>query len=198
MLVDFNEETCEMKVSDDFQYFDYGLELYAPQSTLDKEGRRIVTAWLRSPESPNGKSVGIYCIPRVCEVKGGHIYFRPHPNITEKFTEKISSPAEATDSEYSFKTELAEGEKIIAGGYMIGRAGNRIYTDKSRVIRNHTECRVLFETPELSGKCTIEVFVAPNIIEVYVNGGEFVITNAVYDLSDEFVSEKEISLFTVK
>lgn len=37
----FDTNTCSMELTDGFQYIDYGMDLYAPQTTLDKDGRRI-------------------------------------------------------------------------------------------------------------------------------------------------------------
>lgn len=34
-----------MEIGSDFQYFDYGLDLYAPQGTTDENGKPIVIAW---------------------------------------------------------------------------------------------------------------------------------------------------------
>lgn len=42
-----------------------------------------------------------------------------------------------------------------------------------------------FETPELKDGCGVEIYVEPNLIEVFVNEGEYVITNVVYDLGDK-------------
>ena len=53
-LVAFEEETCTMAIPDTYQFLDYGLDLYAAQSTVDADGRRILTAWLRMPEPVNG------------------------------------------------------------------------------------------------------------------------------------------------
>lgn len=55
MQVNFDEETCQMQLADEYQFMDYGMDLYAPQSTLDEKGRRILTAWLRMPEPVDGK-----------------------------------------------------------------------------------------------------------------------------------------------
>lgn len=55
MQVKFDEKTCQMQLTDEYQFMDYGMDLYAPQSTLDEKGRRILTAWLRMPEPVDGK-----------------------------------------------------------------------------------------------------------------------------------------------
>lgn len=187
-LVDFDEKSCSMKIEGEFQFLDYGLDLYAPQSTTDKDGRRIVVAWLRMPEPMDNNTIGMFSIPRVCEVKNGHIFFHPHPDIQAKFTRKTTSPAGI----YMVKASLSDGEKLDIGGYIIRKEKGRIFADRSRVIRNHSELQNISETPVLNGGADIEAYVDQNMIEVFVNGGEFVITNAVYDLSRKVVGNAEL------
>ena len=81
-----------MNIGSDFQFLDYGLDLYAPQSTTDRDGRRVVIAWLRMPEPADDNTIGMFSMPRVCEVKEGHIFFRPHPSVRARFSRKISAP----------------------------------------------------------------------------------------------------------
>ena len=187
-LIDFDEQSCSAKIGSEFQFFDYGLDLYAPQSTTDKDGRRIVVAWLRMPEPADNNTIGMYSIPRVCEVKDGHIFFRPHPDIQAKFTRKVTSP----NGIYTVKANLSEGEQLDIGGYIIRKENGRIIADRSAVIRNHDELQNIFETPVLTGDAEIEAYVDKNMIEVFVNGGEYVITNAVYDLSHKVVGNAEL------
>lgn len=49
-LADFDEASCKMDISDKWQLFDCGEDLYAPQSTADENGRRVIIAWARMPE----------------------------------------------------------------------------------------------------------------------------------------------------
>ena len=44
----------------------------------------------------------------------------------------------------------------------------------------------------LDGAAEIEAYIDGNMIEVFVNNGEYVITNAVYDLSDELSGNAEL------
>ena len=187
-IVDFDEKSCSMKIGSEFQFLDYGLDLYAPQSTTDKEGRRIVVAWLRMPEPMDNNTIGMFSIPRVCEVKDGHIFFRPHPDIEAKFSRKTDCPKGI----YKVKASLSEGEKLDIGGYIIRKEKGRIIADRSAVIRNHEELRNIFETPVLNGGAEIEAYVDGNMIEVFVNGGEYVITNAVYNLSSKVTGNAEM------
>ena len=42
--------------------------------------------------------------------------------------------------------------------------------------------RMVSNTPKVYGNYELDIFVEPNLIEVFVNGGEYVISNAVYGL----------------
>ena len=177
---------------------DYGMDLYAPQSTLDEEGRRILTAWLRMPEPVDGKWQGMMCIPRVVEAKENHIYFRVHPNIQAAYTREISAPYEADESGYRVRFSLKDGEKVNIGGYIIYREGSRICTDRSSLYRKFTNHRVQFTTPKLKEGFELEVYVNPNLIEVFVNDGEAVISNTVYDLGKEIETDVKMRIETLK
>lgn len=61
------------------------------------------------------------------------------------------------------------------------------------------ECADYFETPEIKEGFHLDIYVDRNMIEIYVNDGEYVISNVVYGLSKEIVtdSETEYSLFTI-
>ena len=90
------------------------------------------------------------------------------------------------------KANLSDGEQLDIGGYIIRKENGRIIADRSAVIRNHDELQNVFETPVLTGGAEIEAYVDRNIIEVFVNGGEYVITNAVFDLSRKVTENAEL------
>lgn len=199
-IVDFEEGTCTMDIPDEYQFLDYGLDLYAPQSTLDEWGRRVMVAWARMPEPVDGSWSGIFCIPRIVEVENGHIYFRVHPNIKKAYAKKISLLSQASEAGYKLELEMGEDEEINIGGYKIFRQGNEIHTDKSEVFPGDEDSRLQFHTPELKEGYHVEVYVSDNLIEVYVNQGEYVITNAVYGLSDKIQTNHrgELAIYTVE
>ena len=185
MPVAFEEATCTMEIPESYQYLDYGLDLYAPQSTQDEEGRRVLIAWLRMPEAVDGKWNGMFCIPRVVEVKNGHIYFRVHPNIEKRYTRRIRHAEQADSAGYRVSFEIEDGETVSIGGYKISRKGNQICTDRNGVFPKHTNFRMQCATPEVKEGFHLDVYVDANLIEVFVNNGEYVISNAVYGLSNE-------------
>ena len=198
MQVKFNEESCQMELPAEYQFMDYGTDPYAPQSTLDAEGRRILTAWIRMPEPVDGRWQGMMCIPRVVEVKDGRIYFHVHPNIQAAYTREISAPSEADESGYRVRFSLKDGEKVNIGGYLIYRAGNKICTDRSELYKKFPNFRVKFETPELKDGFEMEVYVNPNQISVFVNNGEAVITNTVYNLGENIETDVKMRIETLE
>lgn len=189
MPVSFDENTCSMEIPDDYQYLDYGLDLYAPQTTTDEAGRRVLVAWLRMPEAVDNKWCGMFCIPRVVEYRNGHIYFRVHPHIEKRFTRKISRAAEAAAAKYRVSFDLEEGQTADIGGYRISRKNDRIHTDRSALLPQNERFRPQASTPPLKEGFHLDVYVDTHVIEVFVNRGEYVITNAVYGLTDEIHPE---------
>lgn len=192
---ELDESTCEMKLSETVEYFDRGLDLYAPQSTVDKDGRRIVAAWLRMPAPMKNGAIGLFAIPRVCEVKNGHIFFMPHPNISGKFTQKTNSPEKV----FMVRSTLEEGGILNVGGFVIRREKGKVITDRSAVTRaNGGQFPNICETPEIIGTCSLEIYVDENIIEVFVNGGEYTVTNAVYDLTDRVFGGTNTEIYAME
>lgn len=200
MPVEFEEKTCTMEIPEHYQYLDYGLDLYAPQTTRDEEGRRVLIAWLRMPKPVDEEWNGMFCIPRVVEVKKGHIYFRVHPNIEKMYTRKISKAAEADPAGYKVSFEIDEGETVDIGGYKISRKGNLICTDRKGIFPEHTNCRTEFKTPEVKEGFHLDVYVDSNLIEIFVNNGEYVISNAVYGLTKEIHADsmEKIQMYTLE
>ena len=55
-----------------------------------------------------------------------------------------------------------------------------------------------FETPEMKKGGHVEILVDSNLIEVFVNDGEYVISNVVYGIGNEIESDRKVKLFTVE
>lgn len=188
MLAHFQEESCTMDFGEEYQYLDYGLELYAPQSTLDAQGRRVLIAWLRMEDTADEQGnawIGMFSIPRVVEVKDGHIYFMPHPNIRSQFTKRVYHISEALENAARVLVELQTDEQINIGGYLIFYDGTCVHTDRSAVVPYKKRIRTQFQTPPLKGGCRLEIYIDPNIIEIFINDGEYVISNSVVGLTGE-------------
>lgn len=195
MLSLFDENTGKMELSEDYQLFDYGIDLYAPQSTTDKDGNRVVIAWARMPEAiitEKGEWCGMMCIPRIVDVKNNHVYIRPHTNVKNSFVTKLSAPKK---SGYMLKTTLKNGESINVGGYVIKRENDKITTDRSKVFNIKGNYRLIAETPVINDGYELEIYVDEHLVEVFINNGEYVISNVVYGLTEE-ITGKNYDLYS--
>ena len=108
-------------------------------------------------------------------------------NITELNASALSG---ITESGCLVSLDLAENESLDIGGYLITRKGNRIVTDRTAVYPASEGAHLISETPDTDynnpdGTCHLDVIVDSNLIEVYVNDGEYVISSAVYGLTRE-------------
>lgn len=189
-IASFEESNCSLDISDHYQFVDYGMDLYAPQSTTDKDGRRIMSAWIRMPKPVENQDqepwIGMMCMPRVVEIKDGHIYFSIHPNIEKAFVKMIEDKSKLDFNQpYQLQVNLEEGESISIGGYVITRRNGCIFTDRREVFQGLEDLRNKFATPVLKDGCNLNIFVEKNLIETYINDGEYVISNVVYDLKNE-------------
>ena len=81
--------------------------------------------------------------------------------------------------------DIEDGEHINIGGYEIFRAGDRICTDRTAVFEGLSDFRMQFETPAVKEGYHLDIYVDANLIEVFVNNGEYVISNVVYGLKKE-------------
>lgn len=197
-LAQFQEINCELRLPDSYQFVDYGLDLYAPQSNLDEDGRRVMIGWMRMPKAVEQEGEkpwnGMMSLPRVIEVKNSHIFFRVHPGVDAYFSKKLTEVSEIpANVPYRLKAILQEGEDLTIGGYNIRFKDDCLQTDRSQVFAGLTGYRLTGKTPKLSGTCHLDIFVEPNLIEIFINEGQYVLSHVVYDLGDRIVGPvKEI------
>lgn len=208
-LAEFDKERCVLALSQEMQYVDYGLDLYAPQTNVDEKGRRVMVAWMRMPKVVEGEGEtpwrGMMCLPRVVEVIDGHVYFKVHPQVEAYFSREVSGveqegvfPKGNTNAAefdfarpYRLKTSLAEGEALNVGGYRIWLEEGRLRTDRSEVFQDVGGIHTLCSTPKVGMTCGLDVFVEPNLIEIFVNDGEYVVSNVVYGLQRQIAGRVE-------
>ncbi len=220
-LVDYEAQGCEMKLKQEMRLIDYGMDLYAPQTNIDRDGRRVMIGWMRMPKAveTDGEKPwrGMMCIPRVVEVEDGHIFYRVHPeaeryfdNEAERLPEGIRpscgdisvqvygsrqercmtgcslEPAGEDQGSfgmpYRLKVSLEEGQGLDIGGYRIWIEDDRMKADRSEVFDGIEGYRLTGSTPKLGGRYELDVFVDRNLIETFVNGGQYVLSHVVYGL----------------
>lgn len=190
----FDEASCRLSFSDQYQLVDYGKDLYAPQTTTDAQGRRVMVAWLRMPHPTEEGWIGMYTAPRVVEYKDEHIYFRLHPAIRQALQKPIDRASQADSGIYCIRTALHDGEELKIGDYRIYRADGRLYADRSALGEAGEGYQMVSQTPPVQDGYQIEVIVDKNVVEIFVNDGEFVITHVVYGLEPQVTASEGVAL----
>ena len=194
--VSFDEKTGQVSLGDEDRqkFFDYGMDVYAPQSNLDEKGRRTVIAWVRMPEAKRpysntaaGKKDwnGMMTLPRIVEERDGEIYTRPHDNVRTYFEENATVLEETdkktirkADSYTQIKMLLKEGESLNLQGYVIELQRGYVIADRSQVMGNAKGVQLISRSPYIGDEVELEVYKEKDIIEIYINDGQYVITHA--------------------
>ncbi|WP_294157180.1 glycoside hydrolase family 32 protein [uncultured Clostridium sp.] len=200
-IVDFDEETCEMKITNGYKYLDEGLDLYAPQTTLDKDGNRIVIGWVRMPKKFDSEEwIGMMTLPRVINVIDNKVHFTVPDYIQNLFNKEISVSDFNLDTPCRIKAKLTSEGKINIGGYKIYVADDRIVADRSEVFVDCDLKAVEFKSSKLDGRYDLDIFIDKGIIEIFINDGQYVITNVVYYMkpSVEYDNVCELKMFEMK
>ncbi len=179
----FEEGSCSLQLPEQYHYIDYGLDLYAPQTNLDAQGRRFMIAWMRMPEAVEDRWNGMMCLPRLVEIREGQIFFPVHPSVADAFSKKVPDLEQLDgDMPYRIRVTMKNGERLNIGGYQIWIWDDCLRTDRSHVFPVKGEGCRRASTPPLCGKYELDIFVDRQIIEIYVNGGQYVLSHIVYGL----------------
>lgn len=78
------------------------------------------------------------------------------------------------------KAVLKEGQELDIGGYRLWIEDDRVRADRSRVYKGIEGYRLTGNTPKLGGRYELDIFVDHNLIETFVNGGQYVLSHVVY------------------
>lgn len=203
---DFDAKGCaahftgRVTAQEGWHFLDYGLDFYAPQTTLDEEGRRIMLGWLRMPQpGEEGDWNGMLTFPRVLSWHDGRLYTSLHPNVEAMF--RLGAQQFSAKEPMRLSAVLREGSHINIGGYEIWFSGGRllvdrsaVFTDAAKLFHEESPVGVQFATPPLLDGAQIEIYVDGQVIEIYANQGEYVLTNVVYGLRDTLEYENVASL----
>lgn len=186
----FDPASCQLSLDGPMAFVDYGLDFYAPQSTLDREGRRVLIGWMRMPrpveDAPDGRGPwnGMMSLPRLVTLREGQVCFPVHPDVAAAFDRPAEGLAPlAQHRPVRLRTTLREGEELNLGGYRLRLREGRIEGDRSAVFAGLQNCRLTARTPRLTvDACRLDIFLDPNLIEIFVNDGAYVLSHIVYGL----------------
>lgn len=187
----FDHKTCKMEITSDLRMLDYGLDIYAPQTTLDKDHRRILVGWMRMPKQTSENWIGLISYPRIITYQNNHIYTNIHPNIDALFTKRTSTFH--ADVPCKIVVSLQKGNSICIGGYHI-HFEDCLQVDRSEVFVDTNTCNYTFQSPKLD-TCDLNIYIDDYIIEIYINQGQYVISNIVYDLKNKIISDCDYTIY---
>ena len=183
-IVDFDEETCEMTLINNQAFLDEGLDLYAPQTTLDKFGNRILIGWMRMPIAFEDENwIGMMTLPRVVNVKKDKVYFTIPDYIDNLFNKKVKLSEFNNQEAYKLNVTLNEESILNIGGYKISVSEDMIVADRTEVFPELNRKGRVFNSSKLNGRYELKIYIDSGIIEIFINEGKYVISNIVYNLT---------------
>jgi beta-fructofuranosidase len=183
---------------------DYGFDFYAPQTTLDSKGRRIMIGWMDMWESdmPTQQGhgwAGAMTLPREVLLEGERLRFQPVEEMTAYRTNgyeakdillngELELPVKGDSYELQAVFAVQEaaelGMKLRVGGeeetvlaYQAADRMFRLNRDRSG-IGPKGERRTRVELQE--GRLFVRVFVDKSSVEVFLQDGEKVLTARIY------------------
>lgn len=189
-----------------FEELDRGFDFYAPQTTENKAGRRILFGWMGNAEEGDARQPTIQhewihalTLPRELEWKNGKLYQRPVEELRLLRRDEIhhSNVVISTENEkFSgvngniFELEL-EIKDCDATDFLMEFSGNnRISYDSTSKIFTFIRKSFAGESSLESRHCTlrelknIRMFKDTSSVEIFINDGEEVFTSRVFDQPD--------------
>ncbi len=184
MPVSFDEETMTITKQGDYMYLDYGLDFYAPQTFLDENHQRTMLGWMRMREPVKGEPwTGLYILPRHLTCHQGHIYQSIHPHVQKYFNKKVKQAH--LKQPFYMHVQCNDQSYINFGGMKLYIENDCLVCDRQQVSIVHEKVCQINATPKLNQQYNLEIYYDYHIFEIYINGGYYVLSQLVYDLSDE-------------
>lgn len=211
-----------------FNLLDHGFDFYAPQTTIDEKGRRILVAWMSmwEDEMPTKEFgwAGAITIPRLLELDETRLLIKPLPELAKlreneiiykhiEMKEALSLEEISGDSiELEIEVDLKEATQF--GIKMrVSECGHEetvlnydtlkklLTLDRNRSGKGVTGTRSVDVEPK-DGKLNFDIFIDRSSIEIFVNGGEYTMTARVFPKETStdicFYSSGEVELIHIK
>jgi sucrose-6-phosphate hydrolase len=194
---------------DSFSPVDYGFNFYAPQTTTDDRGRRIMVGWMTMwekeyPTHTKGHNwAGAMTIPREIILKDDKLYFRPVEEIEkyridevvlknieineektldiygDSYELEISYDAKEAD-EFGLKLRVNDYEETVLSYRKIDK--QFVFNIDKSGIGQKGERRT--EVNLVNNKLKLRIFVDKCSVEVFINDGKKVMTGLIYPSED--------------
>ena len=203
-LGDYDKEN-HVFIKEEPHTLDYGMDFYAPQTTLLPDGRRVMIAWMKSWDAcviPDGqKWQGMMTLPRELRYMNGRLYQNP----VEELKQYRKNPCCLKDQEISGTVQFDEvrGRMLdltveIENGqfdeFCLELAHNMEYTTtytynrKKQImevdrtccgVTKDVICRRIWKVTEGKETLKLRFILDRQSIELFVNDGEQVVTTAI-------------------
>lgn len=185
-IVDFDEENCDMKLINKQKFLDEGLDLYAPQTTLDEFGNRVLIGWMRMPLTFEGEEwIGMMSLPRVINIRDNEIYFSVPEYIDKLFNKEVKLSEFDINEVYKLEVTLNKDSILNIGGYKISIIDDSIVADRTEVFPDIKRKGRVFKSSKLNERYDLSIYIDNGIIEMFINDGKYVISNIVYGLKSK-------------
>lgn len=185
----------------DFVELDRGFEFYAPQTTLDEKGRRLMVGWMGVPEQDEDKHPTIahkwihaLTLPRELKWMDGKLLQVPVEELAKMRQENLVELSDVQLSEDkvglameeggAFEMNFSFGRDLSSFDLNLGEAAQLTYDASSSVFSLHRKSFVTGEwetrSCKLGAMTELRAFLDTSSIEVFLNGGEEVFTARVF------------------
>ncbi|WP_414055406.1 glycoside hydrolase family 32 protein [Macrococcus equi] len=209
ILGTLDKETFEM-MHGEFIELDNGFDFYAPQTTLDKDGNRILIGWMGLPDTgyPTDKEGWAHCLtlPRVLTVEDNKLRQRPVPSL-KKLRGQVET-AEGYATKKNVKLHPYEGKQYELIVDVLENESTEFYIElrvskkeSTMITYNQSERRVTLDRFDSGLQPTgvdgfsrsvvldsdlsqLQIFVDTSSIEIFLNDGEKVMTTRIFTSSD--------------
>ncbi|CDQ18534.1 beta-fructofuranosidase [Halobacillus karajensis] len=185
----------------EFYELDHGFDFYAPQTTRDEKGRRILFGWMSVPDQGEQDHPTIQhqwlhnmTLPRELKLVNGKLYQSPVAELRDL------REGDAIEREVSINQETrwvkgVEGKALelelkeinLKAGWLaisFGGSGRIVYSRNDQVFtmerESYVDGVVEKRQTEVKELHDLQIFLDTSSIEVFINGGEYVFTSRFY------------------
>lgn len=170
----------------EFIEWDYGFDFYAPQSFVDKQGRRIMIGWAGLPDDPYDYLeieegwIHALTLPREVKVINHKLYTYPVAEIKQLRQKEVSIESfDLTCKAY----ELQVRGDIKQMNLTLGKEIDIKYDGEyfSLEFKGKVGAKRNIRRLKVSELAKVNIFIDNSIMEIYLNEGEYVMTSRCYD-----------------
>ena len=206
-VIDLDETTGEIddkNLDENYFMMDYGFDFYAPQIMQDEKNNRcLMIGWLamwesEMPEQEEGWA-GMMSIPRVLEVKNNKVYSLPIPELKKLRKNNVNYDVNLVQNcilegingdcyelntvfdltkanGFNLKLRVSENEETVIS-YDKNSKIFKLNRDKSgKGVTGEREVKVNLQDEKIS----LQIFSDYSSLEIFINGGEYVISSRIY------------------